>query len=403
MSVVATGLMGSIEFAPKEAYEFAETVYQLTKGGFLNAVSVGFMPRDTKELSKEEKASLGMPSYGVMYTKADLLEISVVSVPANPSALVTGAKSLVSRGVLQDREVDRFLKEIPMTEDDLAKRLKAKIRGFVDLGAETAQKSPACRQGGETEQECVSRKVPELIEEGMEQDQAVATAYSMCETSCAEKASSESKAATYKVGDMVSWKSSGGPANGKIERVVMEGELKVPNSSFTLQATEEDPAALIRVYDDGDPTDTMVGHRFSALSKMSGYGMDEDEEKPKKSFDPARMHYRHIQSVQETDEAYIVTYGKSAPEPAEAAEKHALLALVAAQTEQAKALTTLVDSISDLTKRIHSLGESRGEGQRRYAAPSKAEDSQTQERREAGPDVEKLTADFLRRLTTTLR
>ena len=72
-----------------------------------------------------------------------------------------------------------------------------------------------------------------------------------------------------KVGDFVSWNSSGGRARGEIERIITEGSLNVPDSDFTINASEEDPAALIRVYRDGDPTDTMVGHRFSALTKIS--------------------------------------------------------------------------------------------------------------------------------------
>lgn len=373
-------LLASIEFAPKEAYEFAETVYQLTKGGFLNAVSVGFMPRDTKELSKEERAALGMPSYGLMYTKADLLEISVVSVPANPSALVTGAKGLVSRGLLGQREVDRFLKDIPMTEEELAARLKAKIRGFVDLGAHT--------------------KMPKKPDD-MEEEET------------------EKAPLAYKVGDMVSWDSSGGRAKGKIERIETDGTIEVPESSFKVIGTPEDPAALIRLYDDDEPLDTMVGHKFSALRKLSSYGGKDEDEKPGGKEDQekpgdakpmrslAGLFAKHVQAVVETEDSYIVTYSKDSvtpPEVPEASEKQALANLVAAQTEQAKALSTLVDSISDLTKRIHSMGEVSGEGQRRYVAPSDAAASDAQRKDlEAGQKIERLTADFLGRLTSTLR
>ena len=56
------------------------------------------------------------------------------------------------------------------------------------LDAELEEKTPACRQEGETKEECVERKIPELIaEEGMEEDQAVAVANSVCETACSEK------------------------------------------------------------------------------------------------------------------------------------------------------------------------------------------------------------------------
>ena len=71
------------------------------------------------------------------------------------------------------------------------------------------------------------------------------------------------------VGDFVSWDSSGGRARGRIERIVREGTLEVPDTDFTLNATEEDPAALIRLFRNGEATDIMVGHRFSTLTKIA--------------------------------------------------------------------------------------------------------------------------------------
>lgn len=76
-------------------------------------------------------------------------------------------------------------------------------------------------------------------------------------------------AGDLKVGDFVSWNSSGGRARGEIERIITEGSLNVPDSDFTINASEDDPAALIRVYRDDEPTDTLVGHRFSALTKIN--------------------------------------------------------------------------------------------------------------------------------------
>ena len=46
-----------------------------------------------------------------------------------------------------------------------------------------------------------------------------------------------------KVGDFVEWDSSGGTARGKVEHVMREGVLGVPDSSFSINASEEDPAA----------------------------------------------------------------------------------------------------------------------------------------------------------------
>ena len=79
---------------------------------------------------------------------------------------------------------------------------------------------------------------------------------------------SKAEADALKVGDMVSWNSSGGRARGKIKRVIRTGSLKVPNTDFTINASEENPAALITVYQGGEPSDVTVGHRFSALRKI---------------------------------------------------------------------------------------------------------------------------------------
>ena len=75
-----------------------------------------------------------------------------------------------------------------------------------------------------------------------------------------------SKANSVRVGQMVSWNSSGGRAEGKIIRIVRNGKYNVPDSSFTITGTPEDPAVAIRLYRDGKPTDTIVGHKMKTLT-----------------------------------------------------------------------------------------------------------------------------------------
>ena len=54
--------------------------------------------------------------------------------------------------------------------------------------SKSIEKGPACRQSNETYEECVDRKIPELIsEDGMDRDQAIATAYSICMNECGSK------------------------------------------------------------------------------------------------------------------------------------------------------------------------------------------------------------------------
>ena len=71
----------------------------------------------------------------------------------------------------------------------------------------------------------------------------------------------------FDVGDIVSWSASGGTAEGKVLRIERSGRVNVPDSSFNIQGTEDDPAALIVLYRDGKPTDTKVGHKVSTLKK----------------------------------------------------------------------------------------------------------------------------------------
>ena len=48
-------------------------------------------------------------------------------------------------------------------------------------------------------------------------------------------------------GSFVSWNSSGGRARGRVEYVMREGVLGVPESDFSINAEPDDPAVLIRI------------------------------------------------------------------------------------------------------------------------------------------------------------
>lgn len=89
-------LMGDIEFAAAAAYPFADTIYELTKGGFINAVSVGFMPIKYSFVEDKDRP------WGIDFEKQELLEISVCPVPCNPSALVEArAKGIDTRALVE--------------------------------------------------------------------------------------------------------------------------------------------------------------------------------------------------------------------------------------------------------------------------------------------------------------
>jgi HK97 family phage prohead protease len=90
-----------IQFAEKDEYEFADTIYKLYKGGYLRATSVGFMPIESEPIEvKDEDTAYHTPT---RYLKQDLLELSACPVPANPNALAEAkTKGLISEDVLTE-------------------------------------------------------------------------------------------------------------------------------------------------------------------------------------------------------------------------------------------------------------------------------------------------------------
>lgn len=82
-------LMVDVEFEPAEINELAEKIYQKLLFGSLKAVSVGFIPVGRGQWGKDEESLDGKnPTY--YYAGQELLEISVVNIPANPNALKKG-------------------------------------------------------------------------------------------------------------------------------------------------------------------------------------------------------------------------------------------------------------------------------------------------------------------------
>jgi HK97 family phage prohead protease len=80
-----TVLYQRVEFAT-DANPIAKIAYNLYKGRFLNAVSVGFIPL---QWEKGEPGNL----WNRRYTEQELLEVSAVGIPANPNALALGYKA----------------------------------------------------------------------------------------------------------------------------------------------------------------------------------------------------------------------------------------------------------------------------------------------------------------------
>jgi len=88
MGVENGKLVMLLEFATKEIYEFADTVYKLVKGGFLKGVSIGARVLDAEWILDDDEEIIGRK-----FNKLELLELSVVPIPADSKALITAVKS----------------------------------------------------------------------------------------------------------------------------------------------------------------------------------------------------------------------------------------------------------------------------------------------------------------------
>lgn len=124
-------LVGDIEFMEATVNPTAETVYQMVKGGFLNAVSVGFMPLEW--VATKDKSRPG----GIDFKRQSLMEISIVPLPANQNSLVQARAAGI--------DVDRLglIEKANDAPPDNAKRRSAllvrkllgrKTKGLYDLG-----------------------------------------------------------------------------------------------------------------------------------------------------------------------------------------------------------------------------------------------------------------------------
>lgn len=104
-------LIEDVEFADKDTYEFADTIYRLYKGGFLKAVSVGFTPLDWEGKAGNDD----LPNWGGnVFTSQDQLELSGCPVPCNPNALVQAkSQKIITAKELKllAKAMDKFAEE----------------------------------------------------------------------------------------------------------------------------------------------------------------------------------------------------------------------------------------------------------------------------------------------------
>ena len=84
VKVTKNRLIATIEFASKDVNPLADTIFKLYREDFMRAVSVGFLPLDYDINFSDDGAKAPL---GLKFKSVELLEISCVSIPANPQAL----------------------------------------------------------------------------------------------------------------------------------------------------------------------------------------------------------------------------------------------------------------------------------------------------------------------------
>ncbi len=112
-----------VEFATAEESPMADYAFRLYKGGFLNTFSIGFIPDyesiEYPRAGENNKSKEKLPNR--ILNRVELLEISVVPVPANPDALLASCKKAFEAGALTDNECLEIIKAYKAedtTEDD---------------------------------------------------------------------------------------------------------------------------------------------------------------------------------------------------------------------------------------------------------------------------------------------
>jgi len=242
-------LIGRVHFRPEGKSQRADDVFELVREGTLNSTSVGFVPVE------DESGKIGAFGYvnergekvdvdTFYFHGQELLEFSIVNIPSNPEAVGKAIRSQTHNALL-------FVKDALGAEYSFSEIEKLRIGEVIDA-----------------------------IEKGTKP----------------RKAQQRAEPDELEVGDHVTWNTSGGFAKGRVDQIETEGEIDVPDSDFTINASEEDPAALITVFDKNEdgtytPTDTQVGHRFSALEKLDPLPMAENgnDQTNKLSYDTWRL------------------------------------------------------------------------------------------------------------------
>jgi len=256
----------TIEFATEDANPEAEKVWKLIQGGFLRAVSVGFIPTDYKWEKRDGKEVF------VLYGNS-LREISVTPVPANHEALAKmRARAMAERSAdtkdkapppaSTENNMDEATKKALEAKDAELKaageRLEAATKALAEAGVEAAKAASAletANKAAEALKSALGCKADESLEDGAKR------VVSERDALAKEKADLTDKATERDVDDLIGKKIT--PAQkddflglAKKDRASFDSIVKgLPDLGLT--STVVDPTKGKAASDDGDLSDEL--------------------------------------------------------------------------------------------------------------------------------------------------
>jgi HK97 family phage prohead protease len=134
IEVRGTRLLARAKFEAMGVFRaLSDSLWEMVKAGILNTVSVGFTVGNEKGLDYDLIYDDDERVTGYRYLRPELLELSLVTVPANPNAIALG-RSLVNAGkvsealIRQAMPLDAFVRE---QQAEQRRRIQqARVRGL---------------------------------------------------------------------------------------------------------------------------------------------------------------------------------------------------------------------------------------------------------------------------------
>lgn len=178
-------------FGDSEWGKHVESILKLVQRGDMPGVSVGFAPKEYHWPDEDERETLGLKPWAMIFDEHELLELSVTPIPANNRAqqrksakgFAEALRSLVADGKLDQATADALAEELDSGEERWISRARQLGRTIVPLsgadlswirGAAKSASKPDEKSEGEQESaevrkffEGVTQKIAEVCAENL--------------------------------------------------------------------------------------------------------------------------------------------------------------------------------------------------------------------------------------------